>query len=72
MLLLVKRCAEGQNFVALSLWNCTTVRWKENIWSRLKRVVTMPRPVIGTVKDAVLVVLLVILLVEEFKSIYVD
>ena len=32
----------------------------------------MPRPVIGTVKDAVLVVLLVILLVEEFKSIYVD
>ena len=32
----------------------------------------MPRPVIGTVKDAVLDVLLVILLVEEFKSIYVD
>ena len=32
----------------------------------------MPRPVIGTVKGAVLVVLLVILLVEEFKSIYVD
>ena len=32
----------------------------------------MPRPVIGTVKDAVLVVLLVILLVEEFKLTYVD
>ena len=32
----------------------------------------MPRPVIGTVKDAVLVVLLVILLVGEFKLTYVD
>ena len=30
------------------------------------------RHVIGTVKGVVLVVLLVILLVEEFKSIYVD
>ena len=68
---LLKRCVECRNFVELSL-DRMKVQWKENRWSWLKRVVTTPRPVIGTVRDAVLVVLLVILLVEEFKSIYVD
>ena len=70
MLSLVKRRVEGQNFVAL---HCRgIVGWKEDRWSRLKRVVTMLKRVIGTVKDAVLVVQLVILLVEEFKLTYVD